>query len=75
MIYPNIEVSALTFMDDIAGMGSKTTVEQIMENCKLMEKGKEMEFSIEKSKWMMMKNKKEEGGEFFFFQFCEDEGP
>ena len=55
LITPTIYTEALTYVDDMLGMGNKKTAEKVMNNCKQMEEDKCMEFSISKSKWMVMR--------------------
>ena len=55
VIYPNIVVKSLTFVDDIMAPGSHETVQAAGERCSQLEKEKLWEFSTDKSKWMCMK--------------------
>ena len=59
VIYPAITVEALTYVDDLLGIGSIKIIEKIIENCSKMEKRKGMEWSLEKSNWMGMKTGRE----------------
>ena len=61
VIYPNICVKSLTFVDDIMAAGSHENIQSAGKRCGKLEKEKFWEFSIDKSKWMCMNfNKKEE---------------
>ena len=59
VISPNLSVGAQIFVDDIMGVGSRSTVKQTMENCAEMEKKKKMEFSTDKSKYMIIQTGRE----------------
>ncbi len=53
-ISPEILIKALTYVDDIASIGSWEAIVETIRGCILMEKFKFMEFSLDKSKWMRM---------------------
>ena len=58
VIYPNVSIQAMTYMDDIEGGGSAKFVKAVMENCRMKEIEKLWEFSEKKSKWMCISNRK-----------------
>ena len=58
VLYPSVRVKASTYVDDILGGGRREFVQAVMEKCKENEKEKMWEISIEKSKWMCLKNGK-----------------
>ena len=58
VIYPNISIRALAYVDDVNSSGCKQVVEGVMKKCGEMEKEKMWEFSTEKSNWMCQKNRK-----------------
>ena len=58
-VYPNVQVQALTFVDDIESLGSRNVVQGTISNCVKMEKEKLWEFSTDKSNWMCIQNGKE----------------
>ena len=58
MIFPTVGVQAATFVDDINGGGSKRFVQAVMMSCSEKEMEKLWEFSIDKTKWMCVKNRK-----------------
>ena len=58
VLYPSVSVKASTYVDDILGGGRREFVQAVMEKCKENEKEKMWEISIEKSKWMCLKNGK-----------------
>ena len=60
VISPQIQIKALTFVDDIGAFGSREVVQKVMEKCKEMEVQKLMEFSTDKSKWMCIRYGKDE---------------
>ena len=61
VIYPNVSVKSLTFVDDIMSAGSHESVPSAGERCGKLEREKFWEFSIDKSKWMCIQfNKKED---------------
>ena len=58
VINPKINTGAVIFVDDIMGGGNSGPVRGVMTNCVKMETQKKMEFSTEKSNWMVMKTGK-----------------
>ena len=58
VVYPNVSVKAVTFVDDIEGGGRREFVKAVMERCKELEDEKLWEFSVEKTKWMCQSNGK-----------------
>jgi hypothetical protein len=58
VITPTINTGAVVFVDDIMGGGNSGNVKGVMMNCVKMENGKKMEFSTDKSNWMVMKTGK-----------------
>ena len=60
VIYPTVQVKAPTFVDDLGSFGEGHVVKSVMERCPVMEKEKMWEFSIDKSKWMCLKNSRSE---------------
>lgn len=61
ILSPEVSTQALTYVDDIAGVGSKESVERVIESIAEMEKKKKFTFSEKKSKVMVIKNGKQEG--------------
>ena len=59
-IYPSVGIQAVTFVDDINGGGSKQFVHAVMVSCQKKEVEKLWEFSLDKSKWMCIRNRKKE---------------
>ena len=60
MIFPNLIVKALAYVDDLTGGGSRKFVSAVMGKAKELEKEKLWEFSVEKSNWMCNKQNAEE---------------
>lgn len=58
IIYPEVKLQAITFVDDINSTGGRDVVEAVMKNCAEKEKEKMWEFSTEKTKWMCQRNRK-----------------
>ena len=56
VIYPSVSVKASTYVDDILGGGRREFVQTVMEKCKENEEQKMWEVSIDKSKWMCLRN-------------------
>ena len=49
---PKLQIESLTYVDDIAGGGRKSTIETTIENCRVLEERKKAYVNLEKSKWM-----------------------
>ena len=67
-ITPKVSTKAMTYVDDIAGMGRKETVEIVGRNLREMEERKKFEFNLEKTKCLKVKgtnNKEEEIPEIY----------
>ena len=60
VIFPNVIIKALAYVDDLIGGGSRRFVSAVMSEGKKLEKEKLWEFSVEKSKWMCNKQNAEE---------------
>ena len=58
MITPNEYTRALTYVDDIAGMGKSKTVEIVGKNSTEMEERKKFEFNLEKTQFLKVEAKK-----------------
>ena len=59
-ISPELDIEALTFVDDILGAGSKECVENTVKSLRKMEVEKKFTFSKEKSKIIKIKKEKQE---------------
>eukprot|EP00794_Sanderia_malayensis_P015001 gene15001-16550_t len=59
MISPNMPIGTLIYVDDIGMAGSKTTIETVGKNLRIMESVKKFTFNTDKSKYMVIKGRKE----------------
>ena len=55
VLYPNVHIQALTFVDDIFRPGSSDDIKKTMKKCASLEDDKLWEFSIKKTNWMCQK--------------------
>ena len=55
LLYPNLYIKAITFVDDILRAGSSGEIRKTMEKCASLEEEKLWEFSTKKSNWMCQK--------------------
>ena len=51
---PNLMIESLIYMDDVVGVGNKTTIERIVRNMREMEVQKKFTFNVDKSKYMIV---------------------
>ena len=58
VLYPEVHLESVIFVDDIKAAGGKSFVEGVMKKCKEKEDEKLWKFSIDKSNWMCVKNRK-----------------
>ena len=63
IISPNMKTEALIYVDDIAAVGSKETIETTGINLRKMENMKKFMFSVEKSNWMIIRTEKKQKNE------------
>ena len=55
VLYPKVDIQALTFVDDIFRSGSSGAIKKTMTKCASLEEEKLWEFSIKKTNWMCQK--------------------
>ena len=58
ILYPEVKLQAIAFVDDINSNCGKEVVEAVMKKCAEKEKEKMWEFSIAKTNWMCQKNRR-----------------
>ena len=69
IVSPRVGIEALTYVDDIAGIGDRVIMEKVIRNCRMIEERKKMTVNMDESNYLVIRGKRREKQKSYYYYY------